>query len=466
MPKRAAWSKLLPEEREAIINRAASGESVDDIAREYNLNTSSLRRALRYERSGGRKGQRTPRGGVKVESQGNYASVESTDVRIKTLAQLLEAAQVDLSVWRVERHVINKWEVGAVNRDINLSYTKGAATGHVRKKGIVVEPLWQVKAWLCKREPEAIHPTIQPIECPQYRIPTATPTSGSIGSALILCDPQIAFERDLHTMELSPWHDWRAMDVAVQLAESLRPDRIVILGDYLDNPEWSDKYIKGPEFHLTTQASIIAGHLFLRLLREAAPDATITLLEGNHDERMTKMLIKHLHYAYDLRPVDELDLPPSLSVPRLLALHKLGVEWVGDYPSGAVWLNDGVRLCHGELARAPGDTARAVAQKSHVTEIFGHIHRIEYVPDTKHGRDGRVVNVGFSAGCLCHIDGRVHGNRARQQWQQGCAVIEYAVDGREHTIHPIVIENGRAIFQRRWYEARVDEAGPALDKCN
>jgi len=52
--------------------------------------------------------------------------------RIMTLEDLLEAAKVDMTKWYVERTVINKWEVGAKN-----------AEGE-----IVVEPLWQVKAWL------------------------------------------------------------------------------------------------------------------------------------------------------------------------------------------------------------------------------------------------------------------------------------------------------------------------------
>lgn len=52
--------------------------------------------------------------------------------RIRTLDELLDAAQVDLTKWYVERHVINKWEIGARGEDGE----------------IVVEPLIQVKVWL------------------------------------------------------------------------------------------------------------------------------------------------------------------------------------------------------------------------------------------------------------------------------------------------------------------------------
>jgi len=56
--------------------------------------------------------------------------------RIRTLDHLLEVCEVDLERWEVYRHVLNKWEVGA-NVDGE----------------IIVEPLWQVKAWLRPLQP-------------------------------------------------------------------------------------------------------------------------------------------------------------------------------------------------------------------------------------------------------------------------------------------------------------------------
>lgn len=61
--------------------------------------------------------------------------------RITSLDDLLRESKTDLELWEVERHVINKWEVGA----------KHPVTGK-----ILVEPLWQVKAWL-KKIPGASH---------------------------------------------------------------------------------------------------------------------------------------------------------------------------------------------------------------------------------------------------------------------------------------------------------------------
>jgi len=57
--------------------------------------------------------------------------------RIKSLAELIEACEVDTDTWECERFVANKWEVGAKDGD-------GA---------IQVEPLFQVKAFFKRRSP-------------------------------------------------------------------------------------------------------------------------------------------------------------------------------------------------------------------------------------------------------------------------------------------------------------------------
>lgn len=75
----------------------------------------------------------------KVVFNSSDDSVEINTRRIINLDDLLEHAQVNPEKWLVEKHVLNKWEVGAKDTDGN----------------IVVEPLYQVKAWLKLRGFEA-----------------------------------------------------------------------------------------------------------------------------------------------------------------------------------------------------------------------------------------------------------------------------------------------------------------------
>ena len=80
-----------------------------------------------------RRDQENTEGGVSVERSGDDLILDSRGgTRIRTLDDLLAACAVDLTRWTVERWVANKWEVGAKGPD-----------GEV-----VVEPLFQVKAWL------------------------------------------------------------------------------------------------------------------------------------------------------------------------------------------------------------------------------------------------------------------------------------------------------------------------------
>lgn len=435
----ATWSKLTQAQRDAALKAIEAGGDPDAVAARYGLKTNSFRRTLRRLRTEVRPVSEEEGGEqVSVSQHLNTATAWSKSPRITTLEQLLAACEVDLDVWRVDHYLVNKWEVGVK--------TDGG--------GIAVEPLFQVKAWLVRRKPEPLFPIVQPVGCSVAFEPPPEPVREGIQRSVVWADPHIGFLRDLQTARLTPLHDRRALDLIVQIVTAAQPDRVDGLGDLLDLPEWSDKYLRSPEFSYTTQPSVLEGHWWLAQMRQAAPDAVITLHEGNHGARLRDAIVVHLQAAYDLRAADELDLLPALSLPKLLALHALGIEWVGDYPDDEDWLNAALRLSHGERAQVPGNTAKAVVNSADVTEVFGHIHRVEWVSRTRHERDGRRVLAGFCPGCACHIDGRVPGKMSRQQWQQGLAVVDYEVDGTGFAISPVVIEDGRAIWDGCLFEAR------------
>lgn len=96
----------------------------------------------------------TERDQVKFEDFGNRAEANAvTHSRIMTLDDLVEACDIDLDVWQVDRYVVNKWEVGRKDKQVSLSWDEGVADGEVVDTGkIFVEPLIQVKAWLSKRQ--------------------------------------------------------------------------------------------------------------------------------------------------------------------------------------------------------------------------------------------------------------------------------------------------------------------------
>lgn len=84
-----------------------------------------LNAAINYSKKGGE---------IQIENKKNDQTITSPkSSRIKTLQDLIIACDIDESIWMVDRYVVNKWEVG--------SQVDGQ---------IIVEPLFQIKAWLKK----------------------------------------------------------------------------------------------------------------------------------------------------------------------------------------------------------------------------------------------------------------------------------------------------------------------------
>jgi hypothetical protein len=82
-----------------------------------------------------------PADGAELQISGNDDSqaMSYRGSRIKTIEDLLAFSKTDTRIWEVEKHVINKWEVGA----------KDPLSG-----GILTEPLYQLKLWLRRKVAE------------------------------------------------------------------------------------------------------------------------------------------------------------------------------------------------------------------------------------------------------------------------------------------------------------------------
>ncbi len=382
--------------------------------------------------------------GVEIVRDGNTLHVDLRSKRIKSLEDLISECDIDLDVWIVERHKINKWEVGAKMPD---------GDGGVE---IVTTPLFQVTAWLVARYPIAVEPVVSPVHITvvRKREESTSQHRNGIKRALILPDPQVGFRKSLRTGDLDPFHDRAALDVALQIAEDYKFDKTVWLGDILDLAEFTDKFVRSPNYYWSTQPAAIEAKWWMTKFRDADPDGEHYALEGNHDKRLQDHMLKHFKEVYGLRSVDQMELPPLMTIPRILALHDIDVEWIKDYPNGEIWINDRLACEHGALARAKsGATVSAMIQDAQESRIFGHTHRLEMASKTIFDRSGgRAVEV-WSMGCLCRVDGKVPGVKGRQNWQQAVGFVEY-LDSGEHNVEAIKIANGRAIFRDKMYEAR------------
>lgn len=129
-----------------------------DVANKFKVTTERVRRIYRTLRENGVV-EDAPIAQSKNSFKENVRTGEAdvtfvTNKRIKTLAQLLAACEVDANEWEVITFEVNKWEVGRKDKSLDWNVNKGVVEyGRAKDSGkIFVEPLFQVKAKLGRRK--------------------------------------------------------------------------------------------------------------------------------------------------------------------------------------------------------------------------------------------------------------------------------------------------------------------------
>jgi hypothetical protein len=121
---------------------------------------------------------------------------------------------------------------------------------------------------------------------------------------------------DIHDKLCDPFY----RRLFVETARRVQPEVIVLNGDIFDLTEFG-KYAQDPRQY-DPNGRILWVHQFLADLREAAPNAIIQFVEGNHEFR----LLRHLTEATPALVTVLADLH-GLTVPSLLGLDKYGVNY-------------------------------------------------------------------------------------------------------------------------------------------
>lgn len=445
------WSDISPDIKHAIyIRRYKKGEDVSALATEFEINPVTLNRRLQEYRMAmedpSSDTDEQEKMSVKGVDQNNMVISARSD-RITSLDELLAGCKVDLNVWEVEHWIANTWEGYRKAETRSLSWESGRIeSGQIEDTGgITTATLYQIKAWLVRKQPIAIEPMITPVTLSPIPFRVTNHNQFDIQKTLIIPDVQIGFRYNAKR-QLVPFHDRLALSLVLQLVERITFDNIVILGDFLDLPDWSDKFIREPDFQQLTQPAIEEAAWILWQLRSKQPGARIAYLEGNHEERLRDSIAKRLPEAYHLRPAG-LDIDyKAWSIPHLLGLEEMGIEWVGDYPDGVVWLGDNLRAIHGMSL-----SAEKMVNNTDVSTIFGHIHRYDASSRAIHTRYGPRTVTAYCPGFLGKLDGSVPGVKAEQRWTQGMGIIHHAGND-EPSVEHLPISNGRMLFGGSVYE--------------
>jgi len=344
---------------------------------------------------------------------------------------MLELFKIDTTIWKVDKFRVNSWVV--------TSWKTGkqeAATNYQTRLDLIrIIPL------------EQEIPALKRIVINMPSAPKGAYQQQSLNRCLILSDSQNGYIRDMVTGKLTPFHDRRIWDIALQTADIYQPHKIILLGDMLDLSDWSDHYTISGESYFTFQPALIELYWWLSRLRVVCPNAEMVYLEGNHEQRMTRVILNNLLAAYKIKPANQPKNPPALSIENLMGLQELGIRYLGDYPKNNYWLNDNLEVLHGEIVRTgSGDTVKTVLKDARNSMIFGHGHRREMANKTVHPKDRIIFYTVAMVGCMCHVDGRVPSQKGTENWQNGLMKVDYEDSNGLFEIRDIPINNGIALY--------------------
>lgn len=214
-------------------------------------------------------------------------------------------------------------------------------------------------------------------------------------------EQKVAVISDLHI----PFHNEEFLRNFCSFLYDNQPTKIVICGDMVDFYDLS-RFDKDPERIGVLQEELDSAHQILGFMRNAAPNAEIIYIPGNHEERLEKFLWKNPQIA-SLR---------DLKLERLLRLDELdNVSLCRSYSLC------GILFTHGELVRKhSGYSAKAEFDKYLQSGVSGHTHRLgSYFNKTPANGDRFWLEIG----CACNLNPQYVEN---PNWQNGFAVITIA----------------------------------------
>jgi hypothetical protein len=282
-------------------------------------------------------------------------------------------------------------------------------------------------------------------------------------------------------------HDESAFSLGHQVAWSVAQDDGLQgwadVGDFLDlaapsrhNPTSIDLRVD------SLNRALQRGYEEMARRRALVGDGELILTGGNHDLRVSKATTQNMPYLVGLRRAGDPEEMPVLSLPFLLRLDELDVDFAQSFPYGYRRLNSNLFICHSPAYGSKAlETARKISQKIHASVIFGHTHRREALAENIETDKGvRTLEV-WSDGTWARTDGSLpsgnnvydeKGNRLlvpkdvgkwgqlSENMHQGVSVVHLETSGRERfSVERVAFWNGFAQWRGVSLYANCDADG-------
>lgn len=263
-----------------------------------------------------------------------------------------------------------------------------------------------------------------------------------------------------------PCDDPLALEVFMQVGEELKPDILVVNGDWIEWRYLSTHYTPRPTKEAAERfCRSVAGETktakekLATLVKRVKPKKRRVFNEGNHEWRLFRAL-SQVPQVLELLEME--DVAKALSVEAILGLKELEFEYSGEYPSGT-WLfkrqsQNNVFVHHSYTTRKKaGYAAHSEIDTRLCSTITGHGERLACV--WRRGLERRLFAVeGGNLSILgepvrgAGIYGSIPFNQPEFMDRQQGFVVVY-LDGNDIIPVPVPIHHGKAIFNGRVYKA-------------
>lgn len=200
------------------------------------------------------------------------------------------------------------------------------------------------------------------------------------------------------------------LELVFRFAKNLKPDKLFILGDYIDCYSIS-RFDRNPERITNLQSEFNQGKEILWQIRDII-DGEIIFIAGNHEDRLRKFLWNNPVLNGCIKLEDKLDL------------NNLDIKFY-EYGKNFIY-KDKLIYTHGnKVNKYSAYTAKNLLDDLGLSVISGHTHRLGMHYKTDYGG----AKVGVENGCLCNFDNAMEWFRKETiDWQRGISVIKWHED--------------------------------------
>ena len=234
---------------------------------------------------------------------------------------------------------------------------------------------------------------------------------------------------DLHI----PFHDPKAVALALDIIEDYRCQNIYLNGDVMD---FYNVNMHGPSHPMVgtlLEDEISRTRIWLQELRKRFKKQRIIYLFGNHEDRLERYILKNARALYGVIKLD-----------KLLMLEELGIDWT---PYNDAVLIDGsdVWVQHSPPSYAKAGAMTSLERDVDRTTIYGCTHREQKA--TRTGKSGKEYYCYFNGWLgstkLSNEHKKVFSYvKGHESWQQ-CLSIVTAHAGIGY-VEQISIKGGKA----------------------